>query len=252
MTPTETELKALQQRLFDEEQYYQLACQRHLATGPTLAEIRRLTPLVAACKRRRQSEIVANVLIPRNIVWHRAFDRERAEHLCDLFVEHGIHAAIDYDEHYGHETRTAYVRPPTNEACYAAALHELGHGVEDDCGQFPYSVMRQGRTVVIISPFGECRAWRFAVNHCYRGIWTMACHDDLQTSLNTYRDDCETADERDAIQETIAWSFSRVQPRPDTFEGRAARVRQIEREETMRRVERDIRYHDVMRRYASR
>ena len=75
--------------------------------------------------------------------------------------------------------------------------------------------------------------------------------DDMVEALEMYRE-AATSEERQAISQTLNDGFNRMVPPPDSLEGRERRVRQIEREQIMRRVDLDLRYQDVMRRYASR
>lgn len=247
-------IEELRRRLWEAENTCKAACDLHESTSGHHAEIRRLQALIteaeareqaAALAERRAALIIAIAREPKSI--YRAFVRNLVEHVADLLLEHDI--SFQYD---GRLPR-AYVRQRMlysdfvlTEKAYSTTLHEFAHLVE------PKADGHQQRHVFLdkagmASPVAECEAWKWAVAHCLRGYWTAAMHEDLADALRTYKG-VATFEERDLIDETIAWSFSRVVPAPDTLEGRERVVQQIGRQEVIRKLEIDLRYQAVMRR----
>src|SRR5262249_34438959 len=89
------------------------------------------------------------------------------------------------------------------------------------------------RAFTVISRKAEEEAWQFAADHMIR--WTQEAQRAAEESLRSYQQHA-TGIEARSINRTIADLANRVVPRPDSQEGREAKVALIQRQQRVAEI----------------
>lgn len=107
---------------------------------------------------------------------------------------------------YAGGVREIYTSPVQSLETAAVAGHEIGHVVDPPNLNAPYTFSAPD---VLVSVDGELRAWRWAMRHA--PVWERAMHDQMVTSLASYRS-YATADEAreiDALSGSLSFARER-------------------------------------------
>jgi hypothetical protein len=81
--------------------------------------------------------------------------------------------------------RVLYLPRPVTDAAFSIALHEIGHLVDPPSDKYRSCRRADGVLASLVSPLGECSAWRWARARAGR-LWTVECQSALDWALGTY------------------------------------------------------------------
>jgi hypothetical protein len=188
-------------------------------------------------RQQQRRRAVTAILMPTENIW-RPFIRTLAEDAIEDVLRYNVTVAPSLLSKSSASVmrRTIFAAPVLSEEGYIAVKHELAHVIDAraDGRQHRYSDSENH----LVSPMGECAAWRWSVDHSL--VWTFVMQTDMARCIDTYKASATPA-ELQAIEEIKVYGVSRIAPAPDSFEGRLCRLKRIQSEVKQAKVEQEIR-----------